>query len=692
MTQTIRCASRALFKQGLVASLYFLLSILILEYATFPGSNTIIWPAFGFALAVLIRFGIHFALGIFVGAASAGVVAGYPLTVALATGSGDTLGPLAAAYLLNFLPFSPNLYRFNDYVSLIFVALIGAVISALIGGTTFVYTGLVPLEDETLTLIQWWMSDVAGAVLFTPVLLFFRWTTFSVQIEQTLEALGLLLLAILIASVVLAGLSFGPLEQIQSSYLLTIPLVWSILRFGKFMTAALVAVFVIIGLWGLTQQQGFFTDGTQANLMLFWTYFIVMALISTAIAYIVNERNMLYEAITDSQVSSYIFNSRNLQFEFVNNATLADLGMTPQQALNAGPIHLKPLYDEQQFRDLLAPLENKQQSLISIETVIESKQGLYPAEVHIQRIDLISNEYYFVSMLNLSERLEKERQLRLGNQVCELTPQAIMITNRQNTIIRVNSAFTEMTGYTLTEILGQKPALLHSDRHDRAFYQARWQQLHDEGIWKGEVYSRRKSGESYLQNLTIKLLHDHGGNIENYIMMFTDISHERQQALHFKQLAEMDSLTGLPNRTVLGQRFQPMMALAKRNNKHLGLLYIDLNDFKPVNDDHGHAVGDKVLQHVAKTMTDCVRESDIVSRLGGDEFCVLVNEIEHPDSCRVLIEKMKQAIAEPITIDDKVIELTASIGMATFPGQGDTLDALLNFADLSMYADKTHKK
>jgi diguanylate cyclase (GGDEF)-like protein/PAS domain S-box-containing protein len=682
--------SQVLSYQCLVAAMYCLLSYLTLEYAAFGDGYTVVWPAAGFAIGVLIRFGLQFAVGVFIGALAACLMKDYPTWVSIAIALGDTIAPFLAVYLLRVLPFSSNLYRSNDFLSLVFASGLTATLSTLIGGNSY----LSMVGESSGLLVNWWMSDVLGIVLLTPLLLLYTPVALSkVVTRQSLEALVLIVFSIIIAMIVLRGWDFGVIEQLKSSYLLTIPLVWAILRFGQVMTALLVFEYALIGVWGLTEQQGFFVaQDAQVNLVLFWTYFMVMALISLTISYIVNERNTLYQAINRSQVSSYIFSDQNLRFEFVNNATLEDLGVSFGEALKLGPVDLKPFYEPEQFRVLLEPLSNQEKTSLSFETVIRSAKGPYPAEVYIQNINHLNRTCYFASVIDISERLEHEQRLRLGNQVCELTPQAIMVTDKDNLIIRVNSAFTDITGYEANEVLGHHPEILNSDRHNQLFYEAFWHRLHHEKLWKGEVYSCRKNGEVYLQSLTIKLVHDLHGEIENYIAMFTDITQEREQAMHFKQLAEIDNLTNLPNRILLQQSFQSAIALAKRNKGELAVLYIDLNDFKPINDTYGHAMGDIVLKKISERMKACVRDSDTVSRIGGDEFSVLLSSIENIENCHALANKIKQAINEPIIDGDISIKLTASIGIACFPNQGDTLEALLNYADLSMYKDKEKMK
>ena len=234
---------------------------------------------------------------------------------------------------------------------------------------------------------------------------------FKVILKQPVEIIFLIGFATTVALMALRGWDFGVPTALQSNYLLTLPLIWSILRFGQIITALIVSENTLIGVWGLVEKQGFFVGmDLQANLILFWAYFMVMALISLMVSFIVNERNMLYQAINYSQVGNYIFSGRDLQFEFINNATLNALGVPFREALKVGPVDLKPLYDQQRFEAVLTPLLSKQRASVSFETMVKAAGGddLYPAEVHIQNIEHMSRDCYFASVFDISERLAKE--------------------------------------------------------------------------------------------------------------------------------------------------------------------------------------------------------------------------------------------------------------------------------------------
>jgi len=675
---------------------YFIVAVMALEFATIAGNATLMWPSSGIALVVLLRLGYRYIAGIFVGAFMAGVYVGNPHHISAMIALGNSLEPISIAYLLQRFTFSTTFYRINDYLSLVIFGSLGAVVSALFGVSALLMADFIPVEAAFNVAVDWWMGDVLGIILIAPFLLLFSWDSFYKLIQaQKLEALALLIVTSMIALVVFNDWHSEALTVFSGAYLLIIPLVWSALRFNQLMTALIVFEYFSIAVWGLLHNQGLFIDAVSSlpNLELFWFYFVVLSISSLLVAYAVNEKNTLYQAINSSKTETYIFCEKDFRFEFVNQAALDNLGLTFSQALRLSPLDIKPLYSDKQFADILQPLLNKETSSIHYETVIQRQDGtLYPVEIMIQLVAHANRRCYIASVVDISARQEREQHRILGDHVSNISPQAIMITNKDNKIIRVNKAFTDLTGYGSDEVVGENPHILSSGHHDNAFYEQLWQTLNVEGGWHGEIYNRRKNGELYLQDLTISILHDPLGEIQNHIAMFTDITVDREQVMKLKHLSEHDVLTELPNRSKLQQEFDFALASAKRNQNKLALLYMDLNDFKPINDSYGHTKGDEVLKVIADRIGASIRETDMASRIGGDEFVVLMTNIEVETACQTLIEKLKATIVEPINIDDVVHQVSVSIGMAEYPGHGDTLDSLLVAADQNMYQDKTLMK
>ncbi len=275
-----------------------------------------------------------------------------------------------------------------------------------------------------------------------------------------------------------------------------------------------------------------------------------------------------------------------------------------------------------------------------------------------------------------------------AHRVFENTSEGIVITDAERRIIAVNPAFTEITGYTEQEALGQNPRMLQSGRHDASFYQAMWASLERTGQWRGQFWNRRKNGECYPQLSTISVVRDPKGDITNYIGVFGDITQLKRSEQALYELAHKDPLTGLANRTQLRARLEQSLHRAARAGRLLALLFLDLDLFKNVNDTLGHPVGDALLQSVAAAMAEQVRNSDSIARLGGDEFVVLLENIDQPETAAHLARRLLRVFAHPFAAQGRQLHITASIGISIFPEDGQDVDALLANADVAMYRAK----
>lgn len=266
--------------------------------------------------------------------------------------------------------------------------------------------------------------------------------------------------------------------------------------------------------------------------------------------------------------------------------------------------------------------------------------------------------------------------------------EGIMITTPRGIIREVNPAFETITGYRASEAVGKSPSLLHSGRHDRAYFDALWQQLKQESRWRGEFINRRASGEIYIQDTSITEVKDWNGDTVNYVAVMQDVTRQRRDQERLKELALYDSLTGLANRRLFREKLSDLIRLAHRNQQRFAVLFVDLDGFKPINDQYGHDAGDYVLKRLARRLQNALRESDSACRFGGDEFTLLLSMLETRRDAEVAATRLLARLMRPLNWRKQPISVGASIGIAIYPDDGETFDALINSADSRMYQAK----
>lgn len=288
----------------------------------------------------------------------------------------------------------------------------------------------------------------------------------------------------------------------------------------------------------------------------------------------------------------------------------------------------------------------------------------------------------------LCERNRLVDRLKLHAKVMETATNGVMITNSEPRVVAVNRAFTDLTGYRSEEIIGQAPSILASGRHEEAFYQKMWHELEEKGYWEGEIWNRHKSGELFPEWLSISAVPASSGSALHYIGIFSTLSEQKTTEAHLRELANTDPLTGLLNRNLLYDHAGQALAQSRRSGDKTAFVFLDLDGFKPINDEMGHAAGDEVIKEVAKRLKTCVRESDTVARFGGDEFVVLLTGVKEHGEVVAVAEKMLARINEEFHVVGSDCYVGVSIGVSLYPDDGDTAEALLKHADEAMYLAK----
>ena len=387
-----------------------------------------------------------------------------------------------------------------------------------------------------------------------------------------------------------------------------------------------------------------------------------------------------------------VVDEKTLRYVTSNLAFSNMIGYSPEELthLDATDFHPEedlPYVSEQFSRSFRGEIQ------LATDLPVKRKDGsVFYADIKISRVNLAGVDHILGNFHDITRRKQAEADLRIAATAFE-SQESLMITDPDGVILRVNSAFTENTGYTTEEIIGQTPRLFKSGRHDAEFYRAMWETLLRSGTWQGEIWDRRKNGEIYPKWLSISAVKGHDGVVTHYVGSHIDITERKASEEKIQHLAFYDPLSGLPNRRLLMDRLKQALVSSARNGREGALLFIDLDHFKNLNDTLGHDIGDLLLQQVARRLESCIREGDTVARLGGDEFLLMLLDlseqpIEAAAQAEAIGEKILTAIGQPYQLDKNTYRCSASVGVTLFSGKQDQMDELMKQADIAMYQAK----
>ncbi|HEY6896808.1 MAG TPA: diguanylate cyclase [Rhodocyclaceae bacterium] len=379
------------------------------------------------------------------------------------------------------------------------------------------------------------------------------------------------------------------------------------------------------------------------------------------------------------------------EFDWFNRTWLAFTGQTAEQASGYGWVEAVHIEEREALLRAWADCIAARRAFAT-EYRIADATGNWSWVHHIGQPFFDSDGAflgYLCTFFDITERRRSEANLRVSAQVFEHATEAIMITDPQSRIEAINPAFTRITGYSAEEAIGQPSSLLRSGFHDAEFYAEMWHGVRTQGHWKGEVVNRRKDGELFPAWLSISTVMNSEGQVMRYVGVLNDITPLRTSRDHLMHLAHHDALTDLPNRLLFSARAEHSMERCARESGRLAVLFVDLDNFKPVNDTFGHKVGDQTLCQVAKLLAGALRDEDTVARLGGDEFVLLVERVDRLEDAQLVAQKLLDLF--PLRVGDgtRVLDITASIGISLYPDDGTDIDTLLEVADKAMYRAKS---
>lgn len=707
-----------------VVVLYVLFAKLGLFFASKNPTITIFWPAGGFALAVLLLGGQKYLSSIFVGAVIAWLIVAENLWVAPMLGLADTVESYIAFWLLTRkLKFNVALETKKDFFKLTFVAGgLSSALSAVIAAAALVLWNIIPFDLYLQIGLHWWMGDVLGIAFVTPLILIWRRLPQKLYTKsRLLESVLLFILTFLVGQILFfnwfRGFAYAP-HGVSWIILL---LVWSALRLGRHHVTALQMLVFFQALWGASHGMQVFGEHTlQSNLVDFWMFGMTIAIGGVALAIIALENTKTQKALRESEERLRLALAAGNQGWFDVNVQTGEVNVGPEYASMLGfdPKNFHSSLDEWKanlhpddrdkvsaaFSECLATglpkvMEYRRRSASGGWIWISSVGKVAEWDENGQPVRMIGTH------TNIAEHKRVENELREQKEffrvITDNSADYIAVLDLQGRRIYNNHAYASLFG-GLERLEGTDSfAEIHPDDRERI------KKIFQETVQTGQ--GQRAEFRFLLSSGTIRYMESAGALIKNsngeptsVIVVSHDITERKRAENEIKNLAFYDQLTQLPNRRLLGDRLDQSMATSKRSGSYCALLFLDLDNFKPLNDAYGHPVGDILLVEVANRLTNCVREVDTVARFGGDEFVVVLNELSSDLGGSIIqttnvAEKICSSLAKPYFIKtshegavDSSIEhhCSASIGATLFLNHEVSQDEVLNRADAAMYQAK----
>lgn len=694
-----------------LALVYALLAKAVLAFLTEDGVTSIVWPPSGLALAALLLGGVKYWPGVLLGAFAGNLMAGSSALVSMAIASGNTLEAITGLWLLTRMgAFDCGLKRLIHYLCLCRMALLSALVSAGVGSASLWLAGLLPPEALVHNFVKWWQGDVLGIILVTPLILVWRrlpegW--FSQR--RSLETLSCFALALLVGQVVFMGWLHDSVGSFGRPYVMFVFVAWAAVSFGMHGASLLIGVVALQALAGSFLGEGDFAASfSRAGLTGFWLYMLVLSVVGMALAVLIAERMQIEQSLSTANdnlagreaLLQQIQDTASVGIFLVNmegrithaNQFMAELFRWPLDALIGQEYTALVHPDEREVgRQRMAALLQSQITAVDLERHYwrADQSGFWGHLKGKRFFDVGGKQLGLVGVIaDITERKQAEEEMELASVVYQSSGEAMMVTDADGTIVAVNPAFTQVTGYLPNEVIGRTPQVLRSGRHDKAFYQSMWKALATTGTWRGEIWDRRKNGEIYPKLLTITTTFNEAGLPLRRVALFYDITDKKKSEEVIWRQANFDSLTGLPNRQMFMDRLEQEIKKSHRAALPLALMFLDLDRFKEINDTLGHDMGDMLLKETARRLSSCVRESDTVARLGGDEFTIILGELDEIGSVERIAQDILRRLAKPFSLGDELVYMTTSIGITLYPDDSDRVDALIKHADQAMYAAK----
>lgn len=687
----------------------------LLKYFSDLAGASIIWIPAGIGLSVLLIFGTRYWPFIFIAAVIGEMGGGHHFWMATLLATGSTTGFLAAIFILKSISrFNPQLRSISDYVYLLLVALVASLISTTLNIQFLVWGGLIPIENFSSTYFRWFIGDYFGMAFIAPILLIFNESWIKNWSRHRLIHLGgILFISFLVGQSVFFGWfkEFVDLTDKGNLYLLLIVLIG--FNFGRLGTALLFCLLLAQAILGAKFGDGFIGADllTRPGSSPIWVYLGVAcgtglmiglavenfrrkneALISAAsIVEASEERFRLIVANTPVLMATY--DLKQEVTDYVNPYFTETLGYVASDfllpnswwlAAYPDPEYRKEVQDEWNRR--ATESQSNQQPFEPLETLTTTKYG---DTRRIKWGSFFVPDRMVIYGVDITEERRAEELLNITSAVYRAMGEAVVIKDAKSSILMVNEAFENLTGFSTLDLQGQSFSDFLVKKHGARSYSDIFTTLEAMGRWEGQAWIRLKNGGEILRFISIYSTFDGEGMPLQRVALISEVTDQRRARELINQQANFDPLTGLPNRRLMFDRLDQLIKQSIRSQKSIAVAYIDLDNFKDVNDSRGHDFGDQLLKGISARLRSEVRDTDTVARIGGDEFVILLGDLDRPEIADVIIREVSKKLADPILIEGQLIYITASVGVAMFPNDGGDGKTLLLAADQAMYAAKS---
>ncbi len=695
---------------------YAVVCAFLLKYFSGEAGASPVWIPAGIGLGVLLVYGYQYWPFVWIGAIIGEMAGGFEFRMATLVATGSVSGFLVAVFILKkLLKFKAELDSLVEYISLLAVSILAALISTSVNIQFLIWGGLLDSSNFSPVFKSWFTGDYFGLAFITPVLIILSKPWLILQDHsKTIRFLVIAVLAFLLGQ----GIFFGWFKEIVDltgkGNLYLFFLILAGFYFGRHAVMLLFAMVLIQAVLGARFGDGFISPDllTRPQSNPVWVYLGTACILGLVICLAEEGRRKKSEAIllvdenerqskerfqqivANTPVLMATYDLKSQITDYLNPYFTKVLGYVASDFLEPDSWWLlaypDPVYRAEvqaEWNRRAAVSQATQTPFEHYETQTSCKDG---------SVRIISWGCFFVGDrmvihgIDMTETRRTADVLNVSSAVYRAMGEAVVIKDAQGAILMANESFHQLTGFGSEEIVGKGFSDLLVKKHGARSYSDIFTSLEAMGRWEGQVWLRLKGGGEVLRFLSIYSTFDADGIPLQRVALISDVTDQRKARELINQQANFDPLTGLPNRRLMFDRLEQLIKQSTRNKKSIAIAYIDLDNFKEINDSRGHDFGDELLKGISARLRSEVRETDTVARIGGDEFVILLGDLERPEIADPIIRQVSKKLADPILIEGETVYVTASIGVSVFPNDGNEGKSLLLGADQAMYAAKAN--